>query len=271
MNNITVIIPVHEYNDEIMSFLNKAIQSVVKQEKLNDPVEIIIVHPPNIEQKIKNHPFENTLKLSFLTNIGNTDYQSQVNLAVKQITTDYFTVLEFDDEFSLTYFSIMEKYIKIYSDIDIFMSMIIEVNEKNEALKLTNESVWAQQLVGENGELGYLNMNVINQHTDFKLSGAVIKKQSFIDIGQYKSKIKLTFMYELLLRALNNACKIFTIPKIGYKHFAIRENSMFDLLQKNMPLDERKFWFEIAKSESHFSNDRDIDISRLTTQTKSEE
>ena len=70
-------------------------------------------------------------------------------------------------------------------------------------------------------------------------------------------------MYEFLLRALNNACKIFTMPKIGYKHLATREGSLFSFYLKNMPMDERKFWFDTAVKEANFINDRPIDMSRL--------
>ena len=73
----------------------------------------------------------------------------------------------------------------------------------------------------------------------------------------------MTFLYEFLLRALIIASKIFSIPKIGYKHFATREGSLFDEYQKTMPIDERKFWFETATKESNFMNDRTIDLSRI--------
>ena len=111
--------------------------------------------------------------------------------------------------------------------------------------------------------MGYLNINALKQYTDFKLSGAVIKKSDFESLGGYKTNIKLTFMYEFLLRALNNASKIYTIPKMGYKHFATREGSLFDGYLKTMPVDERKFWFETATKESNFTNDRPIDLSKL--------
>jgi hypothetical protein len=123
--------------------------------------------------------------------------------------------------------------------------------------------VWAQQFVGENGEMGYLNLNALKQYTDFKLSGAVIKKSDFENLGGYKSNIKLTFMYEFLLRALNNASKIYTIPKLGYKHLSTREGSLFNTYLNEMPVEERKFWFETATKESNFMNDRPIDLPKL--------
>lgn len=274
--NITVIIPVHEYNDQISSLLDKAVESIIRQENVDELPQILFVYPSTIEDSIvgfkesmirkhqENLAFNANDLFVLIRNEGNSDYQSQVNLAVESVTTDYFSVLEFDDEYGTSYFKNVSQYVKAYPEIDVFLTMMIEVNEKNEGIKLTNETVWAQQFVGENGEMGYLNSNSLKQYSDFKLSGAVIKKSEFINVGKYKSNIKLTFMYEFLLRALNNACKIFSIPKIGYKHLATREGSLFDGYLKNMPIEERKFWFETANKESNFINDRPIDMSRLS-------
>ena len=267
--NITVIIPIHEYNDQISVLLDRAIESVLKQEKIEKLSQILVVYASAIEENIMSFQqsllkkYQNPIDILFIKNEGNTEYQSQVNLGVESVTTPYFAVLEFDDEFGSTFLSIAEKYIKYYPEIDIFLTMMIEANEKNEGIKLTNETVWAQQFVGENGEMGYLNLNALKQYTDFKVSGGIIKKSEFLNIGKYKVNIKLTFMYEFLLRALNNACKVFTIPKIGYKHLATREGSMFDNFQKNMPMTERKFWFDTATKEANFVNDRQIDMSRM--------
>lgn len=275
MNHITTIIPIHEINDIIISYLNKAIYSVKKQENAEIP-HIIIVYSASIESEINvyektlRETYSNDATISFLKNENNSDYQSQVNFAVQSVTTDYFSVLEFDDEYGTQYIKNCNKYIESFSDVDIFLSMIIEVNDDDQGIKLTNETVWAQQFIGENGEMGYLNATSLKQYSDFKLSGAAIKKDVFINLGMYKSKIKLAFMYEFLLRALNNAAKIYTIPKIGYKHFATRDGSLFNYYLKNMPNNERKFWFETATKESNFMNDRDIDTSvyKKTTDNK---
>jgi hypothetical protein len=267
--NTTVIIPIHEYNDKISSLLDHAIESVLKQEKLVEIPQVVVVYAASIEEGILAFQqsllgkYQTALDILFIKNDGKTDYQSQVNMAAELITTDYFSVLEFDDEYGTTFFSTVNKYIKAYPEIDVFLTMMIEVNEQNMGIKLTNETVWAQQFVGENGEMGYLNLNALKQYTDFKMSGAVIKKSEFINVGKYKSNIKLTFMYEFLLRALNNACKVFSIPKIGYKHLATREDSMFGTFQKSMSPDERKFWFDTATKEANFTNDRVIDMSRM--------
>jgi len=279
--NISVIIPIHEYNDELSVLVTRAVESVEKQElplivvdeqEVPDSLTpIVLVYPTELDESmiglrdsmIRKHESLTHENFVLIKNDGDTSYQSQVNLGVKSVTTDYFSVLEFDDEYSDTYIKRATEYVKVYPEIDVFLTMMIEVNAANEGIKLTNETVWAQQFVGENGEMGYLNANALKQYTDFKLSGAVIKKSDFQNLGGYKVNIKLTFMYEFLLRALNNASKIFSIPKIGYKHLATREGSLFDNYGKTMSVDERKFWFETATKESNFTNDRPIDLSKM--------
>ena len=89
---------------------------------------------------------------------------------------------------------------------------------------------------------------------------AFSKTEEFNTAGGLKSNIKLTFQYEFLLRFLTNASKIYTVPKIGYKHLTIREGSLFDTIAKTMDMKERQFWFETAKKEANFFNDRPIDF-----------
>ena len=268
--NISVIIPIHEFNDSVSELLKKAIESVATQKSVEKIPEIFIVYPTSIQDEkivelkdemLKKH--ENKIKINLINNEGESDYQSQVNLGVDKINTEYFSVLEFDDEYSLTYMRNVNKYIKSYDDIDIFLTMMVEVDGENNGLKYTNETVWAQQFVGENGEMGYLNSNSLKQYTDFKVSGAIIKKSEFENIGKYKSNIKLTFMLEFLLRALNNGLKIYSIPKIGYRHLVDREGSLSNIFLKTMPMNERKFWFETAQKEANFSTDREIDVTTL--------
>ena len=264
--NITTIIPVHKFDKEIGEYLKKALESIKKQEEIDNLPQVILVYPREFDAELKVFMKEflgTNLPILYIKNDGNRDYQSQVNLAVESVVTDYFSVLEFDDEYGNTFFKNGMKYVTAFPEIDMFLTMMIEVNDANEGIKLTNETVWAQQFIGENGEMGYLNLNALKQYTDFKLSGAIIKKSEFENLGKYKTNIRLTFMYELLLRALNNGCKVYTIPKIGYKHLATRKGSLFNSYQETMSMKERKFWFDTAVKESNFSKDREIDMSLL--------
>lgn len=263
MKDLSIIIPIHKYDGEVDGLLNNAITSIEKQKDNKENINLFIVLPQEIKNNIEKITSKNKINIKYIINYGDLSYQNQVNLGINKINTKYFMVLEFDDELSNTYIKNIKEYIKHYPDVDIFLSLIIETNEKNEALKLTNEMVWSQHGVGDSGKLGFLNAESLKLFTDFKLSGAVIKTEKFKEIGMYKTKIKLTFMYEFLLRAINNNMKIMTIPKVTYKHFLNRKDSLFEYYINNMSLEEKRFWYEVAKKEYLFDTDRDIDISQL--------
>ena len=89
-----------------------------------------------------------------------------------------------------------------------------------------------------------------------------LKQKSILDnFGGFKKSMKLTFVYEFLLRLTYNSARIMTIPRLGYKHVNMRESSIFWNYKngKNILTDEEvKFWIDTAKKEYFFTNDRDI-------------
>lgn len=266
--NLTTIIPVHEYNEEVEKLFNTAIDTVAKQDGIEERPEVLVVYAAELDKndlfvKNKSESYEN-LTVNYIKNEGNTDFQSQINLGVENVSTEWFSILEFDDQLSITYYKNVLHHIEKLNNVDLILPILVEVNENDDALKITNETVWSKQFVGESGEMGYLNAVALNQYTDFKISGGVFKKSEFEGCGGLKSNIKLTFTYELLLRMLNNGSNIYTMPKIGVKHFTTREGSLFDTYNKTLSIQDRKFWFDTAKKESNFFNDRVIDMSLLT-------
>ncbi len=275
--NISVIIPVHKCDDKITPMLTNAFNSIVRQKQINELPKVYVVYAKTINdciiewknsmvKKYQNSGVtENTFVL--VENNGKTDFQSQINLGVSNIDTKYFSILELDDEYNSLYFNKVLKHINYFSDIDIFLPIIVETTEKDEIVKFTNESVWSKQVVGENGKIGYLNQQALKQNADYKVSGSIIKKSSFESIGKFKIKIKLTFIYEFLLRALYNGFKIYVIPNFGYKHQYLRKGGLFDTL-KSLSIIEKKFWFNIAIKEANFTSDRDIDTSQLSQKNK---
>jgi len=269
--NLTTIIPVHQFDDKIEILLTAALDSVLKQDKIGDdrpPVLVVYAAALDNNETFKTYLNSKAIKgldVTYIKNEGKTDFQSQINFGVEKVETDWFSILEFDDELSTTYYKNVLHHIEKMDNVDLFLPILVETNENQEALKITNETVWSKQFVGENGEMGFLNVNALNQYTDFKFSGGVFKKEEFNAIGGLKSNIVLTFTFEFLLRMLNNGSNIYTIPKIGVKHFATREGSLFDEYGKTLTIEERKFWFDTAKKESNFFNDRVIDMSLLKT------
>jgi hypothetical protein len=112
-----------------------------------------------------------------------------------------------------------------------------------------------------NSEVGYLNNDTLLNYQNFQSSGIVIKKSVYEENGGFKSSMKLTFVYEFLLRLTYNSVKIMTIPRIGYKHMNLRPGSIFWNYkngESKITDDEVSFWIESAKKEHFFTTDRNI-------------
>ena len=109
--------------------------------------------------------------------------------------------------------------------------------------------------------MGYLTNETLQSYQNFQTAGSVIKKSVIEDFGGFKGSIKLTFVYEFLLRLTYNSVSIMTIPRLAYKHTNLREGSIFWNYKNSEPKmleDEVKFWVGTAKKEYFFTDDRVI-------------
>ena len=112
-----------------------------------------------------------------------------------------------------------------------------------------------------NTEIGYLTNEVLLDYQNFQSAGMVIKKETYQETGGFKPSLKLTFVYEFLLRLTYNSVKLMTIPRIGYKHLNMREGSIFWNYKNGanrVTEDEVRFWLDTAKKEHFFNEDRNI-------------
>lgn len=271
---ITIIIPVHSFNDNVATYLLNAIKSVDRQVDVKDLI-VSIVFPTKIKEQLSDFVVKNTSEYKNISpgnillteNLGNFDFQSQVNFGVSESKTDYFSILEFDDEYSEIYFRNIEKYIQAYPDVDLFLPITILVTTNGTKSSLINDIAWSRDFVGDDSEQGFISLQGLKKYTTFSITGGVYKVSSFNAVGKLKKNIKLTFNYEFMLRLLNSGRKIMTIGKVGYKHVMDREDSLFVGYNAVLTMKERKFWFDIANKEYYFNEDRKIDLSRISQET----
>jgi len=256
-SNISVIIPVHQLDEQTKTLFSNAVQSV--REQIVRPDELIIVVPKDSEVSTyvkTSFDFGDIKDITVIAeNDGDTDFASQVNYGVSVCQSEWFSILEFDDEYAKIWFKNVVEYRTAHSDVGIFLPIVVDVNSEGHFIGLTNEAVWAQSF---SDELGILDNNALLAYQNFNIDGMVIKKSIYDKIGGFKSNIKLTFIYEFLLRMTFKAIKVMVIPRFAYKHVNQRPNSLFFNYSKELTPVEAKWWLSQAKKEYFFSNDRVI-------------
>lgn len=260
MINTTVILPIHKMDENLNSYFEKAVKSI-EQQKVK-PKELLIVTPKGLEL---NKEILSNVNYRIVENEGKTDFASQVNLGVENTKTQYFSILEVDDEYSKIWFDNVSKYIKAYDDVDVFLPIVLDVSVEGKFLHFTNEPVWAKEF---SDKLGFLDNDALLNFPNFQLSGAVIKVDAFKAVGGLKSSIRLHFVYEFLLRMSYYDKKMMTIPKLGYKKTNMRPNSLFfnyyNVESEKLDVVEARFWFNTARKECYFKQDRGIKFDRET-------
>ena len=257
MKNITILIPVHKLDNDYDKMLENALDSV---KEFHNDVKVKVICPEKLTKKMKEFNFGQKLELEVIYNTSKeTDFCTHVNMGVEACDTEWFSILEIDDEYQKKWLSNVTEYTKEYPDVDVFLSIIKDVNKDGEFMSYTNESVWAY---GFSDTQGFLDNEVLLEYQNYQTSGGLFRTQVFKDNGSFKNNIKLTFPYELLLRLTHNGVKIMSIPRIGYRHVNLREDSLFWAYKNDdglkMSEDEVKFWLDTAKKEFFFKNKREV-------------
>ena len=253
MKDLTIIVPLVEYVDEMKEMFDISLNSILTTD-MKDESSIIFIGPKSSLDVLEDYSWGDR-EILFIENEKNIEPQFQINKAIKDVKTAYFTVLEFDDKFNDFWFNEVEKYIKHYPDVSIFLPLIEVYDFKRPelgAVAYANEPVWASSF---SEELGFLDVESLKNHYNFIVSGAIIKKSDYIYAGGIKTSLKYFFWYEFLLRLCHNGKRAFVIPKVGYEHFVNRDNSMTSIIQ-NKDNEEIDFWFTTAQEEYPYKNDR---------------
>ena len=240
-----------------MDLFSNAVLSV-KQQSVGVN-ELVIVHSDeeSLVKIVKEFDYSG-LTVNLVENKGDTDFATQMNLGVKSANSEWVSFLEFDDEYSSIWFKNVKRYMEAYPEFEAFLSLVIDVDDKGTFAGFTNEATFAASM---NTVIGILTNEVLLSYQNFQSSGMVIKKSTYENLGGFKPSIRLTFVYEFLLRLTYNSTNIMTIPRIGYKHMNLREGSIFWNYkngEQRVTDDEVRFWLESAKKEHFFVDDRNI-------------
>lgn len=262
MHKLTLVIPIHEINEGDFSFIEQMGKTIDEQQS-KEKFKVAFV----VSDKISKENCDKLLGVigddiqkSIVKNDGETYYQSQINFFVNNhADTPYFSVIQYDDKLLGNYIMNSLKYIESYPEYGMFTSIIFELDNQNNFIGFSNESVWA---MGHMVEFGDFDLDNAKKHSfhNYNINGAIIKTETFKEVGGFKPSIKKFQDYEFLLRMLNKGVKVHTIPKVMYSHVNGRGGSIHDS-QKDMSEDEKKFWYFLAQREFHFDFDREIEYT----------
>ena len=256
--NVSIILPlksavVRDFND----YFTKAIQSIKNQQLQVD--ELVIVHTQEESLvTLLNSFYFGDLNVNKYVWDKEPNFCSQMNFGIEKSKNPWISFFEFDDEYSSIWFKNVEKYMKAYPTVDAFLPIVVDTNDKGVFQGFTNEAAFAANF---SQELGYLTNETLNDYSNFQTAGMVLRKSTVQDFGGFKPSIKLTFVYEFLLRLTYNSVNIMSIPRLGYKHTNMREGSIFWNYKNGESVltdDEVKFWLQTAKKEYFFVDDRSI-------------
>jgi glycosyltransferase involved in cell wall biosynthesis len=256
--DVSVILPIKTATAKDFSeYFTKAIESLKSQKaQIN---ELVIVHTDEeiLVKFLEEFDF-GELTIKKLEWKDDPSFANQVNFGIEKSTSKWVSILEFDDEYASIWFNNVKKYSEVYKDVNAFLPIVIDVDDKGVFAGFTNEATFATNFAQE---VGFLTNDILHEYQNFQTSGMVIKKETIEEFGGIKPNFKLTFVYEFLLRLTFNSVRMMTIPKIGYKHVNLRDGSIFwnykngsDVLTEN----EVKFWVESAKKEYFFKDERKL-------------
>ena len=257
--NISIVLPIKSsLSRDFAEYFGKAIQSIKNQIVGVDELVIVHTQEESLITFLNSFDFGDLNVVKVLNSSEHTDYATQVNLGIQNAKSNWVSFFEHDDEYSFIWFKNVNDYIKYHPECDGFLPIVVDVDETDVFAGYTNEATFAASF---NTEIGILTNDLLNQYQNFQTSGMVVKKSILDNFGGFKKSMKLTFVYEFLLRLTYNSARIMTIPRLGYKHVNMRESSIFwSYKNGNNTLtdNEVKFWIDTAKKEYFFTNDRDI-------------
>ena len=258
--DITIVLPIKSaVSRDFEDYFEKAITSIKNQKVSVKELLIVTTTEEKLNNYVDGFDFGEINMRKIVWNKEAT-FASQVNFGIENATTKWVSFFEFDDEYSTIWFDNVRKYMGYYPMVQAFLPVVVDTDEKGTFAGFTNEAVFAANFAQE---VGFLTNDILQDYQNFQTSGMVIRKDVIDDFGGFKSSIKLTFVYEFLLRLTYNSTSIMTIPKLGYKHTNMREGSLFwnyKFGQEKMLDEEVKFWVQSAKKEYFFKEDRTINF-----------
>ena len=245
MKELVVIIPMNEFGKENIELLNKAVESVPSE------LNVLLSVPSGTDgKKLKGI----SDRLGVVSESEGSSFAELVNAAANTIEEKWFSILEFDDTYTPIWYDNAKKYIEFMPSTSVFMYLedITDFND-GKYIGFGNEAAWASAF---SNEIGFIDNDCLQNYFDFYMTGSIFNTADWKEVGGLKPSIKITFWYEWLLRATNKNKTVYVIPKVGYNHKLGRKGSLIEIYKSTIDQEETQWWFDLAKREMYYKEDR---------------
>ena len=252
--DITVILPIHKYEEAYDSMLHDAVETLRYSGKNKEVTLMVVAKKADFDKYTSLD--KRSVKFVEVSEDESASFQHLVNKGVNECKTEYFTVLEIDDKFTENAFNNAENYLnsEYRASIMLFLTEAVDYDTReNGSIGYLNEAAWAN---GFSEVIGTIDAESISEYFSFNMTGSIIRKDDFLSIGGLKESMKMTFWYEFLLRAIKYGLTTFVIPKVGYIHTINRQDSLSDIYSKELTNEEATWWIDLAKKEYFYKEDR---------------
>lgn len=267
MKDITIILPIHEYNEDVVEQIKKSLSHVMTNRQTYKDGELFVkvIGPSEVINKLSDVVASSLEHKGYDLTINdmNVDFCSQINEAVKTVTTDFFSILEFDDFYTDKWFKMAKDYFYTNENVSVFLPINI-LTDGNTVFQYANEIAWSSSF---SKEIGYLDYDCLQDYSSFNITGGIFNTKDFIGVGGLKPSIKVYFGYEFLLRLTKKELKVYVVPKEGYLHTILRSGSLTDHYAKTMNEEDLKKWLDLAKIECNYKEDRGTTIENISEET----
>ena len=220
-----------------------------------------------------NHCIENT-KTSNFAEIFNEAFNYAIDNGY-----EWFSIVEYDDVTDGLLFERGMKFSEEKDDVDGFMPITREI-ANGTFVGFFNEAPWSE---GMAEVAGYADLQLLLKFSCLNITGAMFKTESLKEYSEedektgeskpMKESMKISYAYEFFLRMVYEDLKFYTIQRVGYERRIdsgrMEINDFSCKIPRNLseipadkggvPVEEIRWWIDLAKKEYFFQEDRKLE------------
>ena len=166
--SLSVILPIKSSKARNFDeYFEKAITSIKTQSI--EVEELVIVHSSeeSLVTFLNNYDFESLNVVKLLWD-KDPNYCEQVNYGISNSKGTWISLFEFDDEYSSIWFKNVKKYVDSYPNVQAFLPVVVETDEKGMFAGFTNEGTFAANFTQE---MGFLTNETLQDYQNFQTAG----------------------------------------------------------------------------------------------------